>query len=74
MAQEIRLDLTKEHKQCLQQLNELDEARLSTVEHTTIIQQQRMTWHDKNIKKKSFKKGDWALLYDFRFQDFSGKL
>jgi hypothetical protein len=33
-----------------------------------------MTWHDKHIKKKSFKKGDWALLYDSRFQDFPGKL
>jgi hypothetical protein len=39
MAQEIELDLTKEHKQCLQQLNELDEARLSVVERTIIIQQ-----------------------------------
>jgi hypothetical protein len=43
MAQEIGLDLTKAHKQCLQQLNELDEARLSIVECTTIIQQQRLT-------------------------------
>jgi hypothetical protein len=52
----------------------LDEACLSVVEHTTVIQQQRVTWHDKHIKKKSFKKGDWALLYDSRFQDFLGKL
>jgi hypothetical protein len=43
MAQEIRLDLTKAHKQHLQQLNELDEARMSTVERTTVIQQHRMT-------------------------------
>jgi hypothetical protein len=28
----------------------------------------------KHIKKKSFQKGDWALLYDSRFQDFPGKL
>jgi hypothetical protein len=74
MAQEIGLDLTKEHKQRLQQINELDEARLSAVERMTVIQQQRTTWHDKHIKKKSFKKGDWALLYDSRFQDFPGKL
>jgi hypothetical protein len=39
MAQEIRLDLTKAHKQHLQQLNELDEALLSAIEHTTVIQQ-----------------------------------
>jgi hypothetical protein len=74
MAQEIRLDLTKEHKQHLQQLNELDESRLSAVERTTVIQKQRMTWHDNHIYKKLFKKGDWALLYDSRFQDFPRKL
>jgi hypothetical protein len=74
MAQEIGLDLTEAHKQRLQQLNELDEARMSALERTTVIQQQRANWHDKHIKKKSFQKGDWALLYDSRFQDFPGKL
>jgi hypothetical protein len=39
MAQEIKLDLTKSHKQRLQQLNELDEAHLSVVVHTIVIQQ-----------------------------------
>jgi hypothetical protein len=39
-----------------------------------LFSKQRETWHDKHIKKKSFKKGDWALLYDSRFQDFPGKL
>jgi hypothetical protein len=38
MAQEIGLDLTEAHKQCLQQLNELYEARSSSMECTTIIQ------------------------------------
>jgi hypothetical protein len=52
----------------------LDEACLSVVDRTVVIQRQRETWHDKHIKKKSFKKGDWALLYDSRFQDFLGKL
>jgi hypothetical protein len=71
---EIGLDLTTAHKQRLQQLNELDEACLSTMERTGVIQQQRVVGHDKHIKKKSFKKGDWALLYDFRFHNFLGKL
>jgi hypothetical protein len=74
MAQEIGLDLTTTHKQCLQQLNELDEARLSVVECIVFIQKQRAAWHNKHIKKKSFKKGDWALLYDSRFHNFLGKL
>jgi hypothetical protein len=38
MAQEIGLNLTEAHKRCLQQLNELDEACLSIMERTTIIQ------------------------------------
>jgi hypothetical protein len=74
MAQEIGLDLTEAHTQRLQQLNELDEARLFSLQCTTVIQQQRASWHDKHIKKKSFQKGDWVLLYDSRFQDFPGKL
>jgi hypothetical protein len=44
------------------------------LQSTVVIQQQRANWHDKHIKKKSFQKGDWALLYDSRFQDFPGKL
>ena len=74
MAREIGLDLTEAHKQRLQQLNELYEARLSALQRTTVIQQQRASWHDKHIKKKYFHKGDWALLYDSIFQDFPGKL
>jgi hypothetical protein len=41
--------------------------------HTTIIQHQRAQWHDKFIKKKKFKVGDWALLFDSKFKDFRGK-
>jgi hypothetical protein len=47
---------------------------MSALERTTIIQQQRMNWHDKHIKKKYFHKGDWVLLYDSIFRDFPGKL
>ena len=32
-----------------------------------------MKWHDALIKKKIFHEGDWALLYDSRFQDFPEK-
>jgi len=39
-----------------------------------MIQQQRIRWHDKAIKQKQFQKGNWALLYDSRFENFQGKL
>eukprot|EP00253_Pinus_taeda_P030414 PITA_30414 len=73
-TREIGIDLTEAQTERLQQLNELDEAHLFAVKCTTIIQQQRAKRHNRLIKNKSFQKGDWAFLYDFRFQDFLGKL
>ena len=67
------LDLNEAQARILQQINELDEMRLSVVQHTTLIQQHRVKWHDALIKEKIFHEGDWALLYDSRFQDFPGK-
>eukprot|EP00253_Pinus_taeda_P014594 PITA_14594 len=70
----VNLDLTDAQTARLQQLQELDEKRLDAVHQTTMIQQQRSRWHDRNIKQKQFQKGDWALLYDSRFENFQGKL
>lgn len=73
-TQEIGLNLNKVQTNRLQHINELDEIRLSALQHTALIQQQREKWHNALIKKKIFHEGDWALLYDSRFQDFPGKL
>eukprot|EP00253_Pinus_taeda_P007202 PITA_07202 len=73
-AQEVSLDLSEAQINRLQQINELDEIRLSALQNTTLIQQQRAKWHDALIKNKVFHEGDWALLYDSRFQDFPRKL
>jgi len=73
-AQEVGRDLNKAQINRLQQINELDEIKLSSLQHTTLIQQQREKWHDALIKNKVFHEEDWALLYDSRFQDFPGKL
>jgi hypothetical protein len=70
----VNLDLTDAQTARLQQLNELEEKRLDAIQQTTIIQQQRSKWHDKNIKDKQFQKGNWALLFDSRFKEFQGKL
>ena len=74
IAQAVGLDLNEAQINRLHQINELDEIRLSALQHTALIQQQRAKWHDALIKKKIFHEGDWALLYDSRFQDFQGKL
>jgi hypothetical protein len=73
-ASTINLELTMAQKARLQQLNELDEKRLDVIHQTKVIQQQRTKWHDRVIKKKLFKKGHWAMLYDSFFKEFQGKL
>eukprot|EP00253_Pinus_taeda_P005544 PITA_05544 len=73
-TQEVGLDLSEAQINRLQQINELDEIRLDVLQNTALIQQQRAKWHDALIKNKVFHEGDWALLYDSRFQDFPGKL
>eukprot|EP00253_Pinus_taeda_P006338 PITA_06338 len=70
----LNLDLTDAQIARLQQLQELDEKRLDAIHQTTMIQQQRTRWRDKTIKHKQFQKGNWALLYDSRFEKFQGKL
>ena len=57
----------------MMQLNELDELRQDALQQTTMVQQQRIKWHDKFIKKKEFQVGDWALLFDSKFKDFKVK-
>jgi len=74
MALTINLDLTDTQTTRLQQLHELDEKILDSIHQTTMIQQQRTRWHDKAIKHKQFQKGNWALLYDSKFENFQGKL
>eukprot|EP00253_Pinus_taeda_P019077 PITA_19077 len=66
-AQEVGLDLSEAQINRLQQINELDEIRLSALQNTTLIRYQRAKWHDALIKNKVFHEGDWALLYDSRF-------
>ena len=51
----------------------MDEIRQDVVHKTSIVQQQRTGWHDKYIKEKKFKEGDWALLFDSKFKYFQGK-
>jgi hypothetical protein len=69
----LGMDLSKAQQQRLAQLNELDESIQEVIHQTTLIQQQRTRWHDKLIKKKTFKLGDWALLFESRYKKFKGK-
>jgi hypothetical protein len=72
-ALQLGLSLSDAQKERLAQLHSLDELRQEALLHTELVQNQRALWHDKHIRQRSFQPGDWALLYDSRFQDFKGK-
>ena len=73
MGFQLGLDLKEAQKHRLEQINELDEIRQDVIQKASIVQQQRTRWHDKYIKEKKFKEGDWALLFDSKFKYFQGK-
>ena len=47
--------------------------RQQAEETTILMQKQRKQWHDAHIKKKQFKEGDRALLFDSKFRDHKAK-
>jgi len=67
IAEEVGLNLNESQINILQQIIEIDEIRLSALQHTTLIQLQRTKWQDGLTKKNIFHEGDWALLYDCKF-------
>jgi hypothetical protein len=73
LATDLGIDLSEAQKERIMQLNQLEEMRQASFEHKILIQQQRAHWHDKYIKKKQFKIGDYDLLFDSKFKDFRAK-
>ena len=51
---QVDLDLSIAQTQILNQLNELEEKWLATIQQTEIIQKKRSRWHDGFTKKKIF--------------------
>ncbi|XP_059066709.1 uncharacterized protein LOC131857936 [Cryptomeria japonica] len=74
MAIFLDITLSAAQEERILQLNALDEIWKSALQHTESVQNQCMKWHDRYVKDKSFKQGDWALLYDSRYKDNLGKL
>ena len=73
LAADLLIDLDQAQKERIQQLNQLDEMRQLAEQTTTLMQKHRKQWHDSHIKKKHFKEGDWALLFDSKFKDHKAK-
>lgn len=73
MAADLGIDLNEAQKERIRQLNQLDEMRQQAEETGILMQKQRKQWHDAHSKKKQFKEGDWALLFDSKFRDHKAK-
>ncbi|XP_059066295.1 uncharacterized protein LOC131857625 [Cryptomeria japonica] len=70
----LNMTLFAAQEERILQLNALNEIRKSALQHTEFVLNQHMKWHDRYVRDKSFKEGDWALLYDSRYKDNLGKL
>ena len=70
---DLLIDLDQAQNERIQQLNQLDEMRQQAEQTTILMQKHRKQWHDSHIKKKHFKEGDWALLFDSKFKDHKAK-
>ena len=63
---------TKERR--MLQLNDLDELWLEAYKSSKMYKQRTKQWHDKDIMKKWFMKGDISLLFNSKLMLFSGKV
>jgi hypothetical protein len=52
---------------------EMEEDRILAGFHQEVQKSRDKAWHDRHIKKKSFKEGDLVLLYDNKFFQHPGK-
>jgi hypothetical protein len=60
-------------KERLSQLMEMEEDRILEGFHQEVQKERDKSWHDRHIKKKSFKEGDLVFLYDSKFFQHPGK-
>jgi hypothetical protein len=52
---------------------ELEEDKIMVGFHQEVQKDKEKNWHDRHIKKKKFKEGDLALLYDNKYLQHLGK-
>ena len=70
----LNFDLEKASRNQLLQLNELEELRMNAYENAKLYKDRTKLWHDKNLIKKEFYKGELVLLYNSRLKLFPEKL
>ena len=70
---QLNLSLDEAGKCRMLQLQELEEIRNEAYENSEIYKAKMKTFHDKNIKRRSFSKGEKVWLYNSRLKLFPGK-
>jgi hypothetical protein len=60
-------------KEILNELMEMDEDWILEIFNQEVQKVRDKYWHDRHIKRKSFKEGDLVFLYDNKFLQHPGK-
>jgi hypothetical protein len=61
-------------QEILSSLMEMEEDRILVGFHQEVEKARDKYWHEKHIKRKSFKEGDLVLVYDSKFLEHLEKL
>jgi hypothetical protein len=61
-------------KERLSQLMDMEEDMILVGFHQEVQKERDKSWHDRHIKRKSFKEGGLVLVYDSKFLQHLGKL
>ena len=70
----LNLSLDEAGKHRLLQLQELQELRRDAYENTEIYREKTKTFHDRNIRRRTFHINEKVWLYNSRLKLFTGKL
>ena len=73
-VKKLNFDLKASSEQRLLQLNEMEEFRNEAYENAKLYKKKTKRWHDKQILRKEFKKGQKVLLFNSRLRMFLRKL
>jgi hypothetical protein len=58
----------------ISQLMLMEEDRILAGFHQEVHKERDKSWHDRHIKKKSFKEGDLVLMYNSKYLQHQGKI
>jgi hypothetical protein len=60
-------------KERINQLMEMEDDKILAGFHQEVQKARDKYWHEKHVKRKSFKEGDLVFLYDSKFLQHPGK-